>query len=60
MGQFSKVPWLLTMHTTPQRDLHCGPGLGGLNQVYGPNRHIHKTKNLFLLSGDSTKTISLQ
>ncbi len=31
MGQFSKV------HTVPQRALYCGPGLGGLNQVYEPN-----------------------
>ncbi len=26
------------MHTAPQRALDCRPGLGGLNQVYGPNR----------------------
>ncbi len=23
-------------HTVPQRAMDCGPGLGGLNQVYGP------------------------
>ncbi len=38
MGQFSKVLLLLIVHTVPQRALDCGPGLGGLNQVYGPNR----------------------
>ncbi len=40
MGQFSNV--LLAFdnaHTVPQRDLDCGPGIGGLNQVYGPNFH---------------------
>ncbi len=26
-----------TLHTVPQRALNCGPGLGGLNLVYGPN-----------------------
>ncbi len=38
MGQFSTV--LLDIdkvHTVPQRALYCGPGLGGLNQIYGPN-----------------------
>ncbi len=38
MGQLSKV--LLAVdnaHIVPQRALDCGPGLGGLNQVYGPN-----------------------
>ncbi len=25
-------------HTVPHRALDCRPGLGGLNQVYGPNR----------------------
>ncbi len=38
MSKFSKV--LLTIdkaHTVPQRVLDCGLGLGGLNQVYGPN-----------------------
>ncbi len=40
MGQFSKVLQLLIMHTAPQRTLDCGPGLGGLNQVYGPNHPI--------------------
>ncbi len=39
MGKFSKV--LLGIdnaHTVPERALDCGPGLGGLNQVYGYNR----------------------
>ncbi len=35
MGQFSKA--IDNAHTAPQRDLDCGPGLGWLNQVYGPN-----------------------
>ncbi len=26
------------VHTTPQSAQNCRPGLGGLNQVYGPNR----------------------
>ncbi len=25
------------MHTVPQRALDCRPGLGGLNEAYGPN-----------------------
>ncbi len=25
------------VNTAPQRALDCRPGLGGLNQVYGPN-----------------------
>ncbi len=40
MGQFSKI--LLSSdnaHTVPHRALHCRPGLGGLNQVYGPHHH---------------------
>ncbi len=39
MGQFSKVLSIAfdNAHTTPQRALDCGPGLGGLNHVYGPN-----------------------
>ncbi len=37
MGRFSKVLQLLKMQITPQRALDYGPGLGGLNQVYGPN-----------------------
>ncbi len=39
MGQFSKA--LLAIdhaHIVAQRALNCGPGLGGSNQVYGPNR----------------------
>ncbi len=27
------------IHTAPQKALDCGPGLGGLNQVYGTNCH---------------------
>ncbi len=34
MGQFSKV------HTAPQRALDFGPGLGGLNQIYGHNHNM--------------------
>ncbi len=34
MGQFSKV--FDSAHTVPQRAKDCGPGLGGLNQFYGP------------------------
>ncbi len=37
MGQFSKVLWLLILYTQYQRALDCGAGIGGLNQVYGPN-----------------------
>ncbi len=37
MGQSSKLLMLLIMHTAPHRALDCGPGLGGLNQVYRPN-----------------------
>ncbi len=38
MGQFSQV--LLAndnAHTVPQMARDCRPGLGRLNQVYGPN-----------------------
>ncbi len=28
-------------YIVPLRALDCGPGLGGLNQVYGPNRPTH-------------------
>ncbi len=39
MGQFSNVHLAIdSAHTAPQRALDCGPGLGGLKQVYGPNR----------------------
>ncbi len=39
MGQFSKVLLAIdNAHTVPQRALDCGPDLGGLNQVSGPNR----------------------
>ncbi len=38
MDQFSKVILAIDkVHTVQQRDLDCGPCLGGLNQVYGPN-----------------------
>ncbi len=38
MGQFSNVLLAIDKaHTVPQRGLYCQPGLGGLNQVYGPN-----------------------
>ncbi len=38
MGQFSKVLLAIdNAHTVPQRALDCGPGLGGLKQVYAPN-----------------------
>ncbi len=39
MGQFSKVLLAIdNAHTISQRALDYGPGLCGLNQVYGPNR----------------------
>ncbi len=38
MGQFSKELLVIdNAHTLPQWALDCGPGLAGLNQVYGPN-----------------------
>ncbi len=38
MGQFSNVLLAIDKeHTVPQRALDCRPGLGGLNQVHGPN-----------------------
>ncbi len=39
MVQFSKVLLAIDkVHTVvPQMALDCRPGLGGLNQVYGPN-----------------------
>ncbi len=37
MGQFIKVLLAIdNVHTVPQRDMDCRPGVGGLNQVYGP------------------------
>ncbi len=40
MGQFSKVLLAIDkVHTVSQRVMDCGPDLGGLNQVYGPNCH---------------------
>ncbi len=39
MGQFSNVQLAIDhAHTVPHRALDCGPCLGGLNQVDGPNR----------------------
>ncbi len=39
MGQFSKVLLAIdNAHIAPHRALDCTLGLGGLNQVYGPNR----------------------
>ncbi len=50
MGQFSKVLQLLIMHTQHHREgPHCGPGLGGLNQVYGPN---HPTPSVQGIRGE--------
>ncbi len=38
MNQLSKALLAINnVHTVPQRTLNCEPGLGGLNQVYGPN-----------------------
>ncbi len=38
MDQFSKVLLAIDkIHTEPQRALDCVPGLGGLNQLDGPN-----------------------
>ncbi len=38
MGQFRKVLLAIDkVHTIPHRALNCGPGLGGLDQVYGPS-----------------------
>ncbi len=34
------------MHTQHQKALDCGPGLGGLNQVYGPNRPTPSVKGI--------------
>ncbi len=39
MGQFSKVLLVIDkVHTVQQKALDRRPGLGGLNQVNGPNR----------------------
>ncbi len=54
MGQFSKV--LLDIDkalTVPHRALDCRPGLGGLNQVYGPN---HATPSVRLPVARSIST----
>ncbi len=38
MGQFCKVPLAIdNAHIVPLRALDIRPGLGGLNQVCGPN-----------------------
>ncbi len=38
MGQFIKVLLAIDkVQTLPQMALDCGPGLGGIHQVYGPN-----------------------
>ncbi len=39
MGQFSNVLLVIdNAHPVSRRAaLNCGPGLGGLNQAYGPN-----------------------
>ncbi len=31
---------IVKVHTAPHRALDCVPGLGGLNQVYGPNDRL--------------------
>ncbi len=58
MDQFSKVLQLSKMHTVPQRALDFGQGLGGLNQVYGPNhptpicicgKYTNTNTNIFIL-----------
>ncbi len=47
MGLFSKVPLVIDkVHTVPQRALSCRPGLGRLNQVYGPNRSTPSVLNI--------------
>ncbi len=38
MGKFGKVLLAIDkVHSVAQRDLDCGPGLGRINLVYGPN-----------------------
>ncbi len=38
MGQFSNELLIIDKaDTVPESALDCGPNLGGLNQVYGPN-----------------------
>ncbi len=48
MGHFRKILWLLIMQTQFQRALDCRPGLGRLNQVYGPN---HLTSSVESICG---------
>ncbi len=52
MDQLANVLWAIDKaHIVPQRALDCAPGLGGLNQVDGPNcltpfsQNIHGKKN---------------
>ncbi len=47
MGQFSNV--LLAIdeaHTVPEMALECRLGIGGLNQVYGPNHPTPSVKSI--------------
>ncbi len=39
MGQFNKVLYIAidNEHTVSERAIDCGPDVGGLNLVYGPN-----------------------
>ncbi len=49
MGQFSKV--LLAIdneYPVAQRALDCGPGLGGLNQVYVPILSMYTPESLLV------------
>ncbi len=49
MGQFNNVLLAIDKaHTEPQRALDYGPGLGGLNQVYGPD---HCTPSVYSIYG---------
>ncbi len=47
MGQIKQSTIAIdNAHTVPQRVLDCGPGLGGLNQVYGSNRPTPSVKSI--------------
>ncbi len=53
-------------HTDPQKALDCRPGLGGLNQVVGPNRPTPGGKDstlapvsIQLLLGDKTYLLQI-
>ncbi len=49
MGQFSKVLLAIdNANNEPQMALDCGPGLGGLGHVYGPNCSTMQCIGLFL------------